>query len=163
MKKSVCIAIAIVLLILMTGCEQPDTTAADTVLFYYIHNEFEYGTESGVITSTAVTPKYDENDYQILLEKYLNGPTDYKSISPFPAGITLEDFQIVGDKAQVVLSPHMGMLSGSSRTVAFACLTRTVIEMTGVSAVQIGIENQQINGSDFITLTLNSFSFWDNM
>lgn len=163
MIKSVCIAIAIVLLILMTGCEQPDTTAANTVLFYYIHNEFAYGTESGVIASTALTQKYDENDYQVLLEKYLNGPTDYKSTSPFPAGITLVDFQIVGDKAQVVLSPHMGMLSGSSRTVAFACLTRTVIEMTGVSAVQIGIENQQINGSDFITLTLNSFSFWDNM
>mgnify|MGYP003304105486 CR=1 FL=1 len=163
MKKSVCIVVCLTMLLLMTACGQADIPSANTVKFYYIHNELQYGTESGVITPAVINGQYDEDDYQLLLEKYLNGPTDYESISPFPAGITLKDFQIVGEKALLVLSPHMGTLSGSSMTVALACLTRTVIEMTGVEAVQISIENQQINGVDFITLTLNNFSFWDDV
>lgn len=163
MKKAVCILICLVMLFLMTGCGHADMQSATAVNFYYIHNELKYGTESGVIAPTVVNVQYDENDYQLLLEKYLNGPTNYELISPVPAGITLVDFQIVGEKALLVLSPHMGTLTGSSMTVALACLTRTVIEMTGMNAVQISIENQQINGADIITLTLNSFSLWDDV
>lgn len=163
MKKAVCILICLAMLFLMTGCSQADVQSANTVHFYYIHNELEYGTESGVVAPTVIDVQYDESDYQLLLEKYLNGPTNHELISPFPAGITLEDFQIVGEKALLVLSPHMGTLTGSSMTVALACLTRTVIEMTGVNAVQIRIENQQINGADIITLTLNNFSLWDDV
>ena len=57
----------------------------------------------------------------------------------------------------------MAILADASMTVALACLTRTVVELTGVKAVQISIQNNQINGSDTITLTLNNFAYFDDV
>lgn len=161
MKKIICI-ILILSAVLLSGCDQKKTEPSDTVLFYYAHNEIDYGTTSGVITSTVADLKNVPKDYRKILEKYFNGPTNYDCISPFPAGIALEDLQISNDKAEILLSPHMATLSGTSMTVALACLTRTVIELTGVTTVQIRILNNTINGSDSVTLALNSFLYWDD-
>ena len=57
----------------------------------------------------------------------------------------------------------MATLSDSSFTIACACLTRTVIEMTGVKALQLKIHSRQINGADSLLLTLNDFTYWDDV
>lgn len=163
MRKLICIVISIVLLLFCAGCQDSPAVTSDTVLFYYIHNELEYGSASGVIVPTAVDAKEYANNYRQLLEIYFRGPTNYDCISPFPAGIALKDFQIVSNKAQILLTPHMTTLSGSSLTVALACLTRTIIEMTGAQSVQIRVEDNQINGTDSLTLTQNSFIYWDDV
>ena len=162
MKRLICL-ILVVITLLFSGCSQNADHATDTAIFYYAHNEIEYGSASGVITSTVADLKGVPKDYRRILEKYFNGPTNYDCISPFPAGIMLEDLQISNDKAEILLSPHMATLSGTSMTVALACLTRTVIDLTGVTTVQIRIQNSKINGADSITLALNSFLFWDDV
>lgn len=163
MRKILCITIAIALLFLLQGCRNSPSDTVDTVVFYYIHNDFEYGTASGVITPTIADVKNISPDYTSILEKYFNGLTNDDCISPFPDGITLEDFQVDNNKAQIVLSPHMATISGSSLTIALACLTRTVIELTDVKTVQISIQNNQINGMDSLTLSLNSFAYMDDI
>ena len=162
MKRFTTLLIALCVLFPFSGCNSKKDSA-NTAVFYYVQNKPEYGTASGMIAANVVEVKGRTDHYRILLEKYFNGPTNYDCVSPFPAGITLEDFQISGDKAQILLSPHMAILTGPSMTVALACLTRTVIEMTDVETVQIQIKNNQINGVDALTLTLNSFTYWDDV
>lgn len=162
MKNVACI-ILIIFTVLFAGCNQAAERNTNYVTFYYINNEIKYGTTSGIITSTVPDLKDVINDHRKVLEIYFNGPTNYDCISPFPAGITLEDLQVDSSKAEILLSPHMATLSGASMTVALACLTRTVIELTGVDTVDIRIQNNKINGADSITLTLNSFLFWDDI
>ncbi len=161
MKKIICIITAAVFIFLLAGCDRTSDTASNTVVFYYIYNEIEYGTSSGVITPTTVEVE-DVGNYEQLLAKYFNGPTNYDCISPFPAGITLEELEISHNKAQILLSPHMATISGSPLTVALACLTRTVIEMTNVQTVEIRIQNNQINGADSLILSLNNFTYFDD-
>lgn len=163
MRKTICITMAVCLLSLFTGCTNTASTPNDSVVFYYIHNDLEYGTDSGVVTSTVVEEIEVGTDYYALLEKYFNGPTNYDCISPFPAGITLEELNVDNNKAQLLLSPHMATLSGASMTVALACLTRTVVELTGVSTVQIEIQNNQILGADSLTLSVNKFAYCDTV
>ena len=154
--------IVVVLLVLLTGCYNATEIDSNIVTFYYIHNEIEYGTSSGVITPMTVEAKPDAKKKKKLLTIYFNGPTNYECISPFPAGITLEELQINRDKAQLLLSPHMATISGLELTVSLACLTRTVIEMTNVRTVEIRIQNNQIDGADSITLSLNNFTYFDD-
>ena len=163
MKRLLCVMIAVVLSIISVGCNRHNASKANTATFYYIHNDINYGTTSGVIASMTVELPGGALNYKRVLDQYFNGPTNYDCISPFPAGISLEDIQINNDKAELLLSPHMAILTDASLTVALACLTRTVIELTGVKAVQISIQNNQINGSDTITLALNNFAYFDDV
>lgn len=162
MRKLICYITAGVLIILSTGCNKAPDLNSNTVVFYYIYNEIEYGTSSGVITPTIVETQEDTGDYEKLLKRYFRGSTNYDCISPFPAGITLEELQIYHDKAQILLSPHLATISGSQLTIALACLTRTVIEMSNVKTVEIRIQNNQINGADSLTLSLNNFTYFDD-
>ena len=163
MKKIICIIVITASLFLILGCNSVSKQNHNTVLFYYIHNDFKYGTESGVITSTAVTVDAEYSDYEGLLNLYFNGPTNYESISPFPAGISLVNFQMDNNKVQLVLSPHMATLSDSEFTVACACLTRTVVEMTGIGTLHITIQGPQNKENNTWTFTLNDFTYFDTV
>ena len=162
MKNPIIISVVCAFIFMCCSCSI-NNSCTESVTFYYVHNEIEYSMASGVIAPMEFEPGREFNNHRLIIEKYFDGPTNYDCISPFPAGTTLEDFQTDGDKAILLLSPHMATLSGASMTVALACLTRTVIEITNVKAMQVSIQNNQIWGSDSVTLTLNSFSYYDNV
>ena len=159
MRRLSCFLI-ILAISLLSGCTDPHTNIQN-VTFYYVHNDIVFGTESGVIASTQIQVTGNNTDYQKLLEKYFRGPTNYDCTSPFPAGITLEEFNMDANKVQILLSPHMSTLSGIQFTIACACLTRTVLEMTGSQSVQIRIQDNLIYGQESVTFNLSSFSYWD--
>lgn len=163
MRRFFCLLVVIILALLFFGCDTPPVNDDKSVVFYYVHNELEYGTESGVIKSTVANVDVESDDYTAILALYFNGPTNYECISPFAAGTTMEEFGVDGNKAQVILSPHMATLNDSALTVALACLTRTIVELTGVSTVQVRIQNCKIYGEDSITLSLNSFNYFDDI
>lgn len=155
------ISLVLVLVFLLSGCNTQDSYHASAVNFYYIHNELEFGTESGVIQTTARTFETKSDDYTYLIEQYLNGPVTYDCVSPFPAGITLEELHWDQNRVQIILSPHITTLSGVELMVACACLTRTVTEMTGIHTVQIRSSSGLLNGEQALTLTADSFVYWD--
>lgn len=161
MIKFICLIITIISLLL--GCDASRENLGESVVFYYIRNEIEYGSVSGVITPTAISATTEQNNFESLLKLYFNGPTNYACISPFAAGTTMTEFSVDGNKAQILLSPHMATLQDSAMTVALACLTRTVVEMTGVTTVQIRIQNNKIYGEDSITLSPNNFTYFDEV
>lgn len=163
MRKFRFLVITIILVLFICACDTPASNDDKSVVFYYVHNEIEYGTESGVITSTVAEVDIDSDNYDAILALYFNGPTNYECVSPFAAGTTMEEFGIDGNKAEIMLSPHMGTLNDSALTVALACLTRTIVELTGVSTVQVRIHNSKIFGEDAITLSLNSFNYFDDI
>ena len=163
MKKLISSVLIFAAIMLFTGCQNTKTDLSDTVTFYYIHNEPAYGTLHGIMAANVIELDDPQPNYDVLLDQYLGGHADEDCISPFPSGTKLENLEIGNEKAQLVLSPHMSALSGADLTVAFACLTRTVIELTDVKTVQIKIMDNQINGSDFVTFTLNSFAQYDEV
>lgn len=163
MKRLISFTITLFLPFLLFGCDKLSVNDEKTVVFYYIHNEIEYGSSSGVITSNVVNIDTDSDNYEALLELYFNGPTNYECISPFAAGTTMVEFGIDGTKAQILLSPHMATLRDSTMTVALACLTRTIVELTGAITVQVRIQNNKIFGEDSITLSLKNFNYFDDI
>lgn len=155
-----CILLLIVLLFL-SACNSESAEYEAPVNYYYIRNEVAFGTESGVMVKTVREAKGHLNDYSYLINEYLSGPTSYDCISPFPAGTTLEELHWDQNRIQIVLSPHIAMLSGSDLIVACSCLTQTVSDMTGINTVQIRAKEGLLNGEEVLTLTANSFICWD--
>lgn len=149
------------LALMLCSCQTNQTSQKYTVTFYYIQNELEFGTDTGVIKSTVREFNEFRNDYFYLISQYLNGPTSYDCISPFPAGTTLEELNWDQNRVQIVLSPHIATLSGMDLMVACACLTETVTELTGINTVQIRCSKGLLNGEKVITLTPGSFMYSD--
>ncbi len=131
------------------------------VNYYYAMRQIEYGCETGVVAAEAREAKGHTQDYTYLLAQYLKGPRDDKYISPFPAGTSLESFEIYNNIAHITLSMHLSLLTGAELTVACVCITKTVTEMTGINSVQISAQNGLLDGESYVEMTNNSFVFSD--
>ncbi len=161
MKRIICLLLALVCVLYLYGCQDKTAEIKQPVNYYYRTVPTQYGSDASIITCEVREAYGYGNDYRQLIEQYLNGPKTYDCISPFPAGTTIEDFSLNGVKAQIMLSTHMSILSGSELMLACACLTRTVCEMTGVGAVQISSDGGMLNDEESITLTADSFTYLD--
>lgn len=161
MKRAVYISLVLLLIFTLCSCTSQSKSVQAPVAFYYRSTDVEYGAQSGVITYEIREVKGHTEDYQYIINQYLNGPKSSGCISPFPAGTTLEAFSLHNNKVDIMLSPHLAILTGSDLMVACACLTKTVLELTGVNSVQISSENGLLNNEESITLTADSFAYWD--
>lgn len=155
-------SLLLILLLIFPGCSQSVSNTASTITFYYVHNELEFGSENGVMKATVREYAGHEDDYFDIISQYLNGPTSYDCISPFPAGTMLEELNWDQNRVQVVLTPHITTLSGSDLIIACACLTRTIAEITGINTVQIRSSSGLLNGEEILTLTAESFLYCDD-
>lgn len=161
MRKIICILLCIASLFVFCSCDDRDNEILEPVNFYYRTEPVEYGAEASIITAEVRDAAEFSGNYARLIAQYLNGPRTYDCISPFPAATALVEFTLSGNKAYILLSPHMSVLSGSELMVACACLSKTVIELTGVEIVQISAEGNLLNNQEYLTFNANSFSFYD--
>lgn len=159
MKRIICCFLVFTYLFMFPSCGYKNEPVEVPVNYYYRIPKTEYGDQATLIVPEIREAKGHIQDYRYLIEQYLNGPRTYDCISPFPAGTTLEELDVDKSKAYIVLSPHIATLSGYELMLAFACMTKTVLEMTGVHTIQISTSSGTLNGKDSITLTADSFSY----
>ncbi len=162
MKRLLYSLLGVILAICISACSSGSQHMRSPVNFYYKTDSVQYDSQQGVITAEVRDAKSHANDYQYLLEQYLNGPRIAGRISPFPAGTTLKEFSLNDASAQVILSPHLTMLSDSELIIACVCLARTLFDLTGVQSVQIGAQNNLLKGEQYVTITTDNFSLWNN-
>lgn len=163
MKKLLCVILVLLAILMCCSCSKQDSADTVTVNFYYIKNEAEFGSDTPVLTKVARDIKAQEYSHTETIRIYLNGPTSYDCISPFPGGTELVDMHVDGTRSYVVLSPHIGTLTSVKQTVACACLARTVLELTQTDSVQIKIENELVCGKDAAVFHAESFAYLDSM
>lgn len=160
MRRIICCFLVIASVFLLCSCSPRNEQSENTVTFYYRNPKTKFGENAKVIIGENRETSSQNQDYQALIEQYLNGPRNYDSVSPFPAGTTLSELSIDSTTAYVVLTPHIATLSSSELMVACACMTKTIIEMTGVHSVKITTADGTLNGEDAIILTADSFTLW---
>lgn len=161
MKKIISILLIMCSVFAFSSCKKDQEHKDTSVIYYYRTAEVDFGSEQGVVAGEIRNITRQDNDYQTVVEQYLNGPVSREYVSPFPAGITLEELNIDDNKVQIVLSPHLALLSGAELMTACACLANTLLELTGVRTIQISSENGLLNNTEVITLTTDSFAYWD--
>ncbi len=162
MKRIISSIIAGCILISLCACTHTPQKAKEPIKLYYRTSSEQYEKLNNIITAEVRDAHGHSGDFSYLLQDYLSGPRTEACYSPFPSGTKLEKLDIISNKAIIVLSENFSSLSGSDLMVACACVSKTVIELTGVQAVQINSLNNKLNGQDSITMNLDSFFLMDN-
>lgn len=162
MKRFLCVLLAVLIAISMCACGEPSQVHKAPVNFYYRSRQIELDSGSSIFSAEKRESFGHQEDYVYLIEEYLRGPTTEKCISPFPAGTTLEQLDLVKDKVLIELSSHISLISGSELSIACVCLARTLSEMTGMKSVRISAKDDLIDGKDFITITEDDYLFTSN-
>jgi len=161
MKRGLCFLLTLSLLFLLCACEKKNTQLKAPVNFYYKAKEIQYDTAEDVIASEQRESYGYTEDYTYLVEQYLCGPRTEKCISPFPAGINLEQLDLVKNKVIIVVSSHLATITGYELTIACTCLAKTVSEMTGMKSVQIISKDSLLDGQESITISNDDYVFED--
>lgn len=155
MKRSVFTLLLCVLLI-FSGCQVVRKPNKE-LCFYYLQSSIVYGSTDGVI---AAENKHapNEPDLENLIVQYLEGPGEPSLRSPFPANTRLVSVHLRGDTLEIQLSVDFSILTGMDRTLACACLAKTVFPLTTAEQVLILTE-----GSDkTMLIRRDGLTLWDD-
>ncbi len=160
MKKLICLLLVVLLL---CGCSKNKDEVKTPVDFYYINAEIHYDSPAGVISAEVRDSTGYKDNLVGLLDLYLAGPSSDEFISPFPNGTVT--MRAIRDETTVniELSKAFAGLKGLDLTIACACLTRTVSELTGCSAVKIYVADTMLEGNDSITMDANEIILLDEV
>ena len=159
MKRWICLILLAVLL--LSGCETQEEFYAP-VTFYYGNPNVTYFSEDGVIAREVREAIGHEDDYEYLLNLYLDGPETSEVKRVFPKNVELVRLEILGGTALVVLNDAAARLTGLDLTIACACLTATICDITGIHTVTIQAETQLLDGNKSITMNRNHILLLDS-
>ena len=140
MKKRYWIAgFAALLLLGLMVVFLPRQEKADHVTFYYAQKNFAYGHDCGVMAPEYRAVGRRSNDYPDLLALYLEGPLDPALAIPFRDNRSdqVQTVVVEDDVVNITLADLGVGMTDSQFTLSCACLSRTCLEITGASRVNI--------------------------
>ena len=93
----------------------------------------------------------------------LFGPLDTnRLVSPFPSGLEITEFIYEEKNLHITLSTHITTLSKAQQTLACACIARTAMELTGVTAVYFQTDSANYARMDPIIINKDSVLLYDD-
>ena len=161
MKKLLSIFLMLVILVTCTACQQEQEEPINTVTVYYKASEISYGTADGVITPCELDATGYESDPTAILNLYFSNILTEEYAITFPRVTRVVSLNLDGLTAKVILSDDFATLKGLNLSIACACLTQTVIALTGCQEVIISTVTAQLDGHNFITLSRDSYLLLD--
>ena len=159
MRKVLFIFLAV--LMLLTGCTPAAQKTQAPVSFYYIRAEFDYNSADGVIAA-ELRESINCADVNEILELYFRGPDDETLQLPFPTSTELISVELKDNTAVITLTDNFSGLTGMNLTLACACITHTVINLTGATQVAIKAQTRKLNGQETIIMTLEDLLLIDS-
>lgn len=148
-------------LLLFSACAPATSEINQPVAFHYLRQTFDYDTPDGVIAA-EIRESADCADENEILQRYFRGPEDPTLLPPFPTATELVTLQMQDSTVIITLTDNFSTLTGMDLTLACACITKTVIGITGTQQVTIQAQTQPIGGQTAITMTLEYLLVLDN-
>ena len=161
MKRSICILLFLSILFSMTGCRREQEKIQVPVNFYYPRQEATFGSADSLISPMVAEGADYADDFMGLLTAYLLGPKDDNWRSPFPAGTQILGFEENNGFIRLTMSRNFANLTGMDLTLACACLTLTVLDLTGGNSVRISVPGATLNGAEYIRMDRNCLNLLD--
>ena len=159
MRRAAAYLLAAVMMLSVSGCAQREPES--TVAFYYQRRDILYGSSSSVITYELREMGKYKKDLTRLLELYLTGPSAPELKNVFPDGCKLVSVSVSEESAKICLDSTFGELKGMKLTIACACLTKTVMALTGTGSVHIRAEDTLLAGAQQIVMNEENVLMFD--
>lgn len=148
--------IFLVVAFLFYGCGPKEVKIVDPVNFYYCNKTISYSSPEAVISYEIREANGLRNSWVALLDFYLRGPSADHLYSPFPESVTVKAFTISNGQCTVTLSNEFSSLTGIDLTLACSCLSRTIMELTGVKNIEIKFTDPVTGKFSSVTMDENS-------
>lgn len=143
------------------GCTQQETVYISPVDVYYCKETITYNTENGVIASETREFSGWEGKNRDFLNLYLSGTRVEDLVSPFPVGAWIIKMDQTDTDVTLLLNSNFSRLTPSEFTLSCACLSMTVMELTGIETVNIQLDGTK-QDNNIIIMTKDSLSFADD-
>ena len=165
MKRWIAVCLLFVLILSLAACSITEKIEYP-VSYHYLrapmaNGEIHHGSEDSVIAPEIREGAPYQDNITLLLDLYLHGPLDKNFQTPFPVGTALRSLTVEGTHANVVLSRSFAKQSGIDLSLSCACLTLTVMDLTGAETVTISVQGEQLDGKDSITLDRSNLILTD--
>lgn len=147
--------------VLLCGCTQRKPELQKPVNFYYLPAEYTFGVTDCILLSEQREGS-GMDDLTELLALYLKGPVDPNLRSLFPAGTKLLELEQTDGTLYLTLSDSFASLQGHKLTLGCAAITKTCLELTDCTNVQIRAESATLDGQKFIEMNASSLLLLDN-
>jgi len=158
MKKTLSLFLITVILFGFNACTQAEAPEVP-VNFYYVRNQYDYGTDGGVIAAEvreAAGLSPDE-----ILTTYLNGPVSEHLRTPFPDAVVVNSYDFQAKKLVITLSSEFSQLLDLDLTLACACLTVTCAELFDIETVTVTADGALLDGHQSISMDVNNIVLFD--
>lgn len=159
MKRTILLFLVLGTLFCAFGCDRKDEIESP-VNFYYFTDPVNYNVATGVI-SAEIRDQSGHRDLLSLLNLYVKGPVTSGFRSPFPAGIQVLKIDCQPSSTVVRMNDAFAALSGHNLTLACACISKTVMDLTGCTSVRIQTESLPLDANAYIEMTNRDFLFLD--
>jgi len=158
-KRLICLLLALGLFLSLAACDA--STPQDPGNFYYRKIETDYLGTDGIIAPELRNLAEIDNIGQ-LLELYFQGPQTPDLEAPFPRDTKVLDWSFENQVLHMTLNKTFAQLSGIELTVACGCISRTFLELTDASTVQISAADALLGAEESITMTSESLQLMDD-
>lgn len=162
MKRLISMFLIVALCFCFPACSQEAAKIQTPVNFYFRRAELTFGGDTGVICAQQAESEGHEDDLSWLLRSYFETVPDEGLTSPFPIGTTLISITIDERNADVILSDILGLKQGMDLTIACACITMTVLDLTDVETVTIRTHGAKLGGAEQIVMDRSCLLLIDN-
>lgn len=161
MKRYKIPVLLLLLCLSLIACGRNNGNAHDPVDFYYRNEVIEYGSVQGLIAAEVRDRSGYENDTAAFIDLYLRGPETEGLLSPFPAGTCVESVRQEDTIFNIILNNNFSNLSGHNLSVACACLSMTLMDLTQCDTVRIYVADGSLDGSEYVEMSADSVLLLD--
>ena len=142
-------------LVLFSACGNEKTPSLSQmeqpVRFYYpmVNEQSEqyYDRPDGALSWEWCDLGPNQLSFQEILNRYLEGPTSVDLTSPMPEGVELITVLQEEEVLCLTFSEELQALMGIDRTIASACLLRTMTQFPGIKSIRLLV---RVQGTDLI-------------
>ena len=163
MNRLICILLVALFLLAFCSCSTTqESQQSNTLNFYYCNSNAMQNLDTYVIATEERNPKEFSDALDVLLNEYFKGPVSSELLSPFPSDLKVESIVQSNTHIQITLSSVFSNLSDVDHSLACACLTKTVHELTGFENIYISYENTSTGKRHTISVNPDSYLLDDN-
>ena len=161
MKRLIPLLLIFALLLSLSACQTKQEKFQVPVNFYFPRQEATFGSADSLIAPVTAEGMGYSGDPVGLLTVYLQGPKDNRYRSPFPTGTKIESMELVNGIVRLTMNEAFADLTGLDLTIACACLTLTVLDLTQANSVRISVAGTTLNGESYIRMDRSTLTLLD--
>jgi spore germination protein GerM len=160
MKRLTAIILLLTLCAGLLGCQTQEDHTSCT--FYYFRSDPKFSGINGVIAPEQRQLPGGENDLDVLLELYLQGPAHQNLENPLPDNCPVPNWELSDGTLFLSFSQELAQLTGMDLTLAASCLARTFLELTGAETLVLTADGKLLNGEAALVLSRDQLILRDD-